>query len=263
MSRPEVLVFDLFGTLVFFDDSRVPTMDVGGRTVPATVAGLPELLDGLGLPLEGFLRELRRAGEAIFERKRREGIEIPTAVRFEQTLLALGIEPAAAAASAHEMASRHMDTLARSVVCPPDRVDLLGSLARRHRLALLSNFDSGSTARRVLAEAGLARLLEVIVISEEEGLRKPSRELFDRTCSRLGAAPADCFYIGDTLVEDIEGSTAAGLSAIWIRSAKARAAHGEDSESPALAVLEDVAELPAWLEARRDGIRDGRDDERR
>ncbi len=247
MKLPDVLVFDLFGTLVFFDDSRVPRMEIAGRRVPMTVEGLPALLEALGLPLDSFLLELRRAGEAIFERKRREGIEIPTAVRFEQALLALGIEPAAAAASAHEMASRHMDTLARSVVCPPGRVELLGALARRHRLALLSNFDSGATARRVLAEADLARFLEVIVISEEEGLRKPSRELFDRTRTRLGVAPADCLYIGDTLQEDIEGSTAAGLSALWIRSAATRATHGEASPSPALAVLEDVDELPAWL----------------
>jgi HAD superfamily hydrolase (TIGR01549 family) len=250
VSRPDVLVFDLFGTLVFFDDSRVPTMEIAGRRVPMTVRGLPDLLGALGLTLEAFLRELRRAGEIIFEKKRREGIEIPTAVRFEQALLALGLEPAAAAASAVEMATRHMDTLARSVVCPPGRVDLLARLANRHRLALLSNFDSGATARRVLAEAGLARFLEVIVISEEEGLRKPSRELFDRTCSRLGAAPSSCLYIGDTLLEDIEGSTAAGLSALWIRSAATKAAHGEDPESPAVAILEDVSHLPAWLDAR-------------
>jgi FMN phosphatase YigB (HAD superfamily) len=250
VSRPDVLVFDLFGTLVFFDDSRVPTMEIGGRRIPMTVRDLPALLDALGLPLEAFLRELRRAGEVIYEKKRREGIEIPTAVRFEQALLALGLEPAAAAASAVEMAARHMDTLARSVVCPPDRGRLLAALASRHRLALLSNFDSGATARRVLAEAGLDTFLEVIVISEEEGLRKPTRELFDRTCARLAAAPSSCLYIGDTLLEDIEGSTAAGLSALWIRSAATKAAHGEDPESPAVAVLEDVSELPAWLDAR-------------
>jgi HAD superfamily hydrolase (TIGR01549 family) len=250
VNRPDVLVFDLFGTLVFFDDTRVPTMEIAGRRVPMTVRDLPALLAGLEVPLDAFLRELRRVGEAIYERKRREGIEIPTAVRFEQTLLSLGIEPAAAAASAVEMATRHMDTLARAVVCPPDRARLLARLADGHRLALLSNFDSGATARRVLAEADLARFLEVIVISEEEGLRKPSRELFDRTCSRLGAAPSSCLYIGDTLLEDIEGSTAAGLSALWIRSPSTKAAHGEDPESAALAILEDVSELPAWLDAR-------------
>jgi FMN phosphatase YigB (HAD superfamily) len=247
--RPEVLVFDLFGTLVFFDDSRVPTMEIAGRRLPMTVRDLPVYLEALGVPLAAYLAELRRAGEVSAKKKRAQGIEIPTAVRFETALLALGLEPAAAAASARELAARHMDTLARAVVCPPDRTALLEGLATQHRLAVLSNFDSGATARRVLEEAGLARFLEVIVISEEEGLRKPSRALFDRTCARLAAAPTSCLYIGDTLREDIEGSTAAGLSAIWIRSPATRAAHGEAPESPALAILEDVSELPAWLEA--------------
>jgi HAD superfamily hydrolase (TIGR01549 family) len=228
-------------------------MEIAGRTVPMTVPGLPDLLAALDTPLEAFLRELRRATGEIAEKKRAAGIEIPTAVRFEQALFALGIEPETATAAAHEMAARHMDTLARSVVCPPGRVELLDRLSRHHRLALLSNFDSGRTARRVLAEAGLEPFFEVIVISEEEGLRKPSRELFERTCARLGAKPADCLYIGDTHLEDVEGSTAAGLSALWIRSEAARAAAGEasdpDSPSPALAILGDVDELPAWLDA--------------
>jgi FMN phosphatase YigB (HAD superfamily) len=251
MSEPVALIFDLFGTLVFFDDSRVPTMEIGGRTIPMTVGGLPELLETLDVPVVAFLQELRRSSTAIAEKKRREGIEIPTAVRFEQTLLALGIAPEAAAASAREMARRHMDTLARAVVCPPDRAGLLRQLSPVYRLALLSNFDDGATARRVLQEGGLAPYFEAIVVSEEEGIRKPSRALFERTCDRLALGPSSCLYVGDTLLEDIEGATGAGLPALWIRSAATREAHGEDPESPAVGVLEDVMQLPAWLEARR------------
>ena len=242
MAKPDVLVFDLFGTLVFFDDSRVPTMDVAGRRVPMTVTGLPQLLAQF-LPRVGvadFLGELRRIGAAIVDQKKREGIELHTSVRFERTLLALGADVATAAAGAAKMAALHMDSLARAVVCPPGRSALLGRLAATHRLALLSNFDDGATARRILAEAGLARFFEVIVISEEEGLRKPSRVIFERTCARLGADPGDCLYIGDTLVEDIEGASAAGLPALWIHPDR-------DAASAALAILDDVDALPQWL----------------
>lgn len=250
MAAPDVLIFDLFGTLVFFDDSRVPWVDVAGRRVPMTIAGLPALLEEFlpGVGMDDFQRELRRAGAEISETKRRDGIEIPTAVRFERTLLSLGAVSAVATAAAKRMAILHMDTLARSVVCPPQRSALLGSLAEDHRLALLSNFDDGATARRVLAESDLSRHFEVIVISEEEGLRKPSRAIFERTCARLGAAPSSCLYIGDTFVEDIEGSTAAGLEALWVRSG---AVAGEASASPAVGVVHDVDALPAWLAARR------------
>jgi len=254
VTTPDVLIFDLFGTLVFFDDSRVPTMDVAGRRIPMTIADLPVLLEDFlpGVGVADFLRELRSVGAAIAEKKRREGTEVHTSVRFEQTLLALGADAPRASAGARRMATLHMDTLARSVVCPPGRDALLAALAQTRRLALLSNFDDGATARRVLAEAGLARHFDVIVISEEEGLRKPSRAIFERTCARLAVAPAACLYIGDTLVEDIEGATGAGLEALWVRSATARAATpAGETASPAAGIVEDVDALPAWLAARR------------
>ncbi len=245
MASPEVLIFDLFGTLVFFDDSRVPTLEVAGRQVPVTVEGLPLLLDQL-LPQVGvdeFLRELRAAGVAVLEQKRREGVELHTSVRFERALLALGSNPAAANAGARRMATLHMETLARAVVCPPGRDRLLARLSATHRLALLSNFDDGATGHRIVEAAGLAPFFEAIVISEEEGLRKPSRQIFERTCRRLGADAASCLYIGDTLVEDIQGATDAGLSALWIHP-------DADAASPAQAVLSDVEALPEWLEGR-------------
>ncbi|MFN2378432.1 MAG: HAD family hydrolase [Candidatus Binatia bacterium] len=246
--KPEAIVFDLFGTLVSFDDARVPTREIDGRRVPMTIPLLPELLARF-LPGVGevqFLAELRRSGAEILERKRREGVEVPTRVRFENALRTLGAAGETLGEVATAMAARHMDTLARSVVCPPGRVELLRFLARGHRLALLSNFDDGATARRVLAEAGLDEYFELIVISEEEGIRKPSREIFARTCRRLQLEPSRCLYIGDTLVEDIEGASGAGLAALWIRPEAA-----EPMESPALDILPDVDALPAWLASRR------------
>jgi FMN phosphatase YigB (HAD superfamily) len=249
MTTPEVLIFDLFGTLVFFDDARVPTMEVSGRTVPMTVTGLPQMLTELepSITLETFLAELRRVGQAVIEEKRAAGIEIATPVRFERTLRTLGVAPAPAATVAVRMARLHMDTLARSVVCPAGRPELLARLGARHRLALLSNFDDGTTARRVIAEAGLTPYFDTIVISEEEGIRKPVTDIFERTCLKMGARPADCLYIGDTLVEDIHGARDAGLASVWIRR------EATNEESPALAVLPDVDALPDWLSARMRG----------
>lgn len=246
---PDALVFDLFGTLVFFDDSRVPVADLAGRRVPMTVPDLDDrlarLLPGVA-PLD-FLRELKRAGQAIFEEKQRLGLEVTTEVRFERALAALGVGPVEAALEALAMAERHMDTLSRAVVCPAGRVELLAGLARTHRLALLSNFDHGPTARRVLDEAGLSRFFEVIVVSAEEGLRKPSPAIFARCCDRLGVTPASCLFIGDTWSDDIEGATAAGLPALWVR------AGGGGHAPPACGLVCDVEELPRWLEGAGSG----------
>ena len=242
MSRsPEVLLFDLFGTLVFFDDSRIATFEVGPRKIPMTIPDLPGLLEDFlpDVSLVEFFEEMRRVGKDILERKRKEGVEVHTSVRFLETLRALGCRAGLVEQAAARMAEIHMDSLARAVVCPPGRLELLEGLRGAHRLALLSNFDDGPTARRVLAEAGLDHLFEVTVISAEEGIRKPSGEIFARACARLGAAPSACLYVGDTFVEDIEGATGAGLSALWVSR--------DAAVPPALGSITDVEELPAWL----------------
>jgi HAD superfamily hydrolase (TIGR01549 family) len=238
---PDVLLFDLFGTLVFFDDSRIATLEVGQRRIPMTIPHLPGLLGDLlpGVSVLDFLEEMRKVGNDILERKKREGVEVHTSVRFAETLRAFGVSAGLVDAAAARMADAHMDSLARAVVCPPGRRELLAGLGGAHRLALLSNFDDGPTARRVLAEAGLEPYFEVIVISAEEGIRKPSREIFARACARMGVSPSACLYVGDTFVEDIEGAAGAGLSALWVSR--------DAAVPPAVGTITDVDELPAWL----------------
>lgn len=254
MTTPEVLVFDLFGTLVRFDETRVPWREVAGRRVAHTIVDLDERLARIlpGVASVDFLHALKRAGQELVEEKLRHGFEVPSPVRFQRALVKLGAEPASARCWGEELAERHMDTLARAVVCPPGRAQLLARLATSYRLALLSNFDHGATARRVLAEAGLLPFFETVVISEEEGIRKPAPAIFARCCERLGADPSSCLYIGDTFVEDVEGATAAGMAAIWVRP-------GADAEQarPACGAIGDVDELPGWLNAWPVSARDG------
>lgn len=177
----------------------------------------------------------------MLERKRREGIELHTSVRFETALVEMGADADDAARIAREMAAVHMDSLARAVVCPPGRRDLLLRLAARRPLALLSNFDDTATAWRVLREAGIDDCFRAVVISDDVGLRKPTRAIFEDTCARLGVVPGACLHVGDTLVEDIHGATGAGLASVWIHP-------DPRAESPALAVLGDVEELEDWLD---------------
>lgn len=242
---PRAILFDLFGTLVFFDDSRLPRMEVSGRSVIMTVRSLPDLLRQAcpATSVTAFLTALQEIGAELAEVKRRTCVEILTHVRFERALLCQGADPGVAARVARAMALEHMHSLAGAVVCPNDRVQVLRRLAGRFRLGLLSNFDDGPTARGILDEYDLAPHFDTIVISADAGLRKPSRELFEQACRQMSMEPADCLYVGDTWREDIEGATSAGLSAVWITSQ-------DVAEPPALGRIADVGELAGWVEER-------------
>ena len=239
---PRAIVFDLFGTLVSIDGSRLPRADVGGRRRVQTVVGLDALLAEASVDMAAFAAAIAAVSEDLLAEKAASGREISSVVRFRRAL-----ERAGGAGDldrlADEMTRRHMASLAGAVVCPPGRPATLERLAGRFRLALLSNFDHGPTGRRVVADNGLDRHLDPVVVSDDVGLRKPNPDVFVQVCEALDLAPADCLYVGDSYDDDILGATGAGLRALWI-------ATDADAPDPAEAAIDDVASLPAYLSGR-------------
>jgi putative hydrolase of the HAD superfamily len=91
----------------------------------------------------------------------------------------------------------------------------LDELRRRGlKLAVITNGPS-AMQRRKLAALGLEQLFAAILVSEEEGVRKPDAEIFRRALARLGVAPHEALFVGDHPVADIEGAHGAGLRTAW------------------------------------------------
>lgn len=86
-------------------------------------------------------------------------------------------------------------------------------------LAIVSNWDS--YLPRLLELKGLAGRFAAVSVSAIEETGKPQPEIFQRTCRRLGVAPAEALHVGDSLREDYEGARAAGLRALLLDRAAA------------------------------------------
>jgi putative hydrolase of the HAD superfamily len=65
---------------------------------------------------------------------------------------------------------------------------------------------------------GLTPLMDAVLISERERVRKPDRAIFERGLSRLGVDSAASWFVGDHPDTDIRGASEAGLTAVWRRS---------------------------------------------
>jgi HAD superfamily hydrolase (TIGR01458 family) len=76
---------------------------------------------------------------------------------------------------------------------------------------------------------------------------KPSREFFEAAARELDLVPESVFVVGDDVETDIAGAQAAGLAAIAVRTGKFRPEDEARAEETAVAVLDSIAELPAWL----------------
>ena len=96
----------------------------------------------------------------------------------------------------------------------------LRSLATRHRLGLITNIWSRKD-RWVdeLSRVGILGLLESLVFSSDHKSIKPSPALFNLALMPLEVRKDEVVVIGDSIVCDIEGGKAAGLSTIWINAA--------------------------------------------
>lgn len=51
----------------------------------------------------------------------------------------------------------------------------------------------------VIEDLGLLPYIDAVLLSEEEGIEKPSREIFLRACSRVGVSMHEALHVGDEL----------------------------------------------------------------
>jgi putative hydrolase of the HAD superfamily len=85
---------------------------------------------------------------------------------------------------------------------------------RRLKLGVVTNGTSMRQRRKIEA-LGLEDAFDAILVSEEEGIRKPEAELFRRALARCGVAAHEALFVGDHPMADVEGAHNAGLRAVW------------------------------------------------
>jgi putative hydrolase of the HAD superfamily len=98
--------------------------------------------------------------------------------------------------------------------CDSATGDVLSELARRgFVLGTASNYDS--RLHSVIAGKPELSPLQRIIISSEVGWRKPAAEFF-AAISRIVGVPADqILFVGDALINDVQGAQSAGLRTVW------------------------------------------------
>ncbi|KAH9832302.1 HAD hydrolase subfamily IA REG-2-like protein [Rhodofomes roseus] len=119
------------------------------------------------------------------------------------------------------------------------------------RTGVISNTDA--RMRAVLDDLGATAYLGTILLSSEESIEKPAREMFLRACARLGVQPSEAVHVGDELPADYYGAKEGGLEALLVRRP---GAEGEDEakepgeDLSGVAVVSGLAEVVDWVQRR-------------
>ncbi|HEV7734450.1 MAG TPA: HAD family hydrolase [Candidatus Binatia bacterium] len=218
MARYRGVLFDLFGTLVHFDDARLPTIALDGRDVRSTVPLLAPLLgDVLPAVSPALLhRTLRAVSEEMMRARTDDHIEHPSRERFRRVLLQLGCDDVACGETAAMLSRVHMRAIADATVFPPEHEALLAGVRAAHRTGVVSNFDDTAAAYSILARHGILGSVDTVVISEAVGMRKPHPALVREGLRGIGLAADEVLFVGDTFDEDMAAAHAAGVDAVWI-----------------------------------------------
>jgi putative hydrolase of the HAD superfamily len=198
----QAILFDMNGTL----RSREPHPE----TQEAAYSRLRELL-GMPDARMDFWEELTRRQKA-YARWAQENLVQKTEAEIWAEWILPGtpreqLEPIAA-----ELMLAWQERKGRAVPKPGAGETIRALRQRGYRLGVISNTMSTLDIPLSLEAFGWKDLFEVVILSADIMIRKPSPEPFLEAARRLNLSPAQCAYIGNRLSKDIAGSKLAGYA---------------------------------------------------
>jgi beta-phosphoglucomutase-like phosphatase (HAD superfamily) len=103
--------------------------------------------------------------------------------------------------------------------------------------------------------SGLSGIFAVTVFSQDHGIAKPDRRLYDIAAAEVGATAETIAMIGDSLVNDVTAAQAAGWHGIWLNreSIPCPDLHAPDAEIASLGELPEAIAEACWAYRLEDG----------
>ena len=86
--------------------------------------------------------------------------------------------------------------------------------SRGLELGIVSNFDS--RLFNVLRGLGIADFFDTVTISSLAHAAKPSPKIFELALEQHAVEPGEAMHVGDSVRDDVEGATKAGLAAVLL-----------------------------------------------
>lgn len=112
-----------------------------------------------------------------------------------------------------ELERNYLDILAEGKEMFPGVIEMMEVLSKKYLLGVISNGFT-KTQYKKLQNSGLWKYITRTVVSEEIGINKPDKRLFDYAVEETGAT-APLLMVGDHPLTDVLGAMKAGWHAIW------------------------------------------------
>lgn len=200
------LFFDLDGTLWDFERNSADT--------------LRELYHELNLPTLGvpgfdtFIEDYHQINDTLWAAYKKQEIskETLSVGRFSQTLALYHIKNDELA---QKIARDYVDRSPTKTHLLPGAKEVLEELVTQYSLHVITNGFS-EIQNRKLQLSGLNPYFQTLITSDEAGVNKPHRGIFDYALRKTGALASESLMIGDDPEADIEGARLAGMAQLFV-----------------------------------------------
>lgn len=210
MACAKAVIFDYIGTLV---NCRNYTMEASREKLHTALVE-----EGFNVAKEKFLASYIQAHEKYRKIRFEQLKEITNAVWVAEALCNLGFKVTAddyrIKAALNVFFKNYVETLKLRIGAKK----LVKLATQQCKVALVSNFTYAPVIYSSLRHVGIGTFFNAVVISEENGWRKPSSRIFHDALKRLQIKANEAVYIGDSPVEDIKGAKEAGLKTVFVPS---------------------------------------------
>ena len=217
-----VILFDLGFTLINFEGNFHQAMR-------ESHLALANSLINAGYPLDRneFAQKFNEIISEYYRVRAIDMIEKPVEGNLQKTLALFGLEG---------IPDNHLQAAVEAMYTfteswwkiEPDTHETLSKLKKAgYRLALISNASNSPDLNRLVDNHHLRHYFELVVISADEGIRKPDPRIFANTLAKMGVSAENAVMVGDTLPADILGAKMSNIKSIWITRRANRAENNE------------------------------------
>lgn len=242
--RFELVIFDLGGTLIFFD----------GDWEDVVIEARQQLYQGLrdaGFDLEktSFIKDFHNQMVVYQARRETDCKEHTTESVLRKVLEGWGysnvedqeISPAIAGMYAVSQKHWHVE---------PDTIPTLEALKTEgYQIGIISNAADDRDVQTLIDQANIRYYFDLILTSAAEGIRKPDLFIFQKALDFWNVKPSRAVMVGDNLNADILGANKAGIFSVWInRRVNMEKLSSTDKKVQPDAVINTLGELKGLLE---------------
>ncbi|PAD31805.1 HAD family hydrolase [Paenibacillus sp. 7523-1] len=104
----------------------------------------------------------------------------------------------------------------RSAVLMEEAREVVQQLRSKYRTGLITNGKTDIQYGKI-DQLGIRDDFDLIIVSEEAGVKKPDPQIFRLALDHFGLSPEQCIYIGDHPRNDVEGAANVGMNTIWMK----------------------------------------------